>query len=357
MHPKLPAALIPLAVLGALLAPSAAHADPAPLPATDTVHVVECDQAGGTLAPLQVLAVDASTALLTPIGTGAADSAGCSFDATIDPTTGIAYIIASDDTLWAFDPATDATSLRGAFRLATDDSALRQLVALAVDPRGDAYGIDANGQLYSLDLATAEITPIGTAPELVGGINALAAHPITGELYAVTYAGGASLASYDTTTGALEIITLIAQSEIYTMGFDSSGTLWVLNYGSGTQTLASVDVADWSSTYSAAGVLRLASDSARNYYTEALFITSSAWPDFVEPQAPDADGGSNDGGSGEGGAGDGDAGDGVDAKSAPELAATGADSAVALSLGAAGALLLLAGGAAVMIQRRARATR
>lgn len=329
------AVLIAVAVLAGS-APAAADPAPVNLPATDVVHVVECDTAGGALQPLQVLSVALPAATLTPLGGGSPTSAGCSYDATIDPTSGIAYFIASDDTLWSFDTASTTSALIGTFRLATDEAATRQLVAIAIDPRGDAYGIESSGQLHALDLSTAKIRPIGAPPVPRPVINTLAAHPVTGELYAVTYGGDLGLYRYDTGSGAFTLVTTITQRDIYTMGFDSAGTLWVLEY-TGNPTLAAVTITDWAGTYTAQGTLRLASDPTRNFYTESMFLTSSAWPDFVEPKSPRGGGGNEN--------------------ADPELAATGAESPAAAMILGLGLVGLLVGGALLTAARFRRPLR
>jgi len=322
-----------VAATGLVAASLPAHAALLSLPVTDTVHVVECDTISGTLANLQVLAVDTTSALLTPSGAGAPTSAGCSYDATTDPSTGISYIIASDDTLWSFDPVTTTSTRIGAFRLVSDPTDTRQLVAIAVDPLGNAFGIESTAQLHALDLETAEISPIGQNIGPQPPINALAAHPVTGKLYAVTYSGELGLWTYDTLTGQLELVTSVSQAGIYSIGFDSSGMLWAINYENNSPTLGVVDIENWATSYTTVGALRLASNPTYNFYTEALFVTSSDWPEYAEPEAPI-----------------------IDDEADPELAATGIDTELgagflALALGS-----LIAGGLVLGARGRQRAT-
>src|SRR5438093_2991195 len=92
------------------------------------------------------------------------------------------------------------------------------------------YGAEsgANSQLYTIDLATGQGTPVGS----IGyGVSALAQHPTTGVLYGVTAPGGAgvrNLIRIDPTTGTGSIIGSVGLGNfgIADMTFRSDGTLF-----------------------------------------------------------------------------------------------------------------------------------
>lgn len=361
MHPKLLALSVaaPLA-LGAALVPTAAHADPAGLPATDSLFTIECDSGpGGSVAPLQLFSVNASTGALATIGSGDAgtpDGDNCAGRASQDPTSGRVYFVdyARDrDSLSYIDPSTGTTEVVDVFTRADGADALFTVWAFTIDSSGSAFATDGTA-IFSVDLDTAELTVIGDGVSGVAGtLNALAAEPGTGQLYGInSNATVPNLYTIDPETGEATALAPITQRYVYGFAFDSSGWAWIARYDptSGDTKLGTVDVGDWAATYTDVAPLRLPGAPDYDFYIESLFITSTAWP-----EVPTGDGdGASDGGTGgpaDGGAESTD----DDVRAAPELAKTGASTEVAFSLFGAAVLAFGAGAGLLLVQRRERA--
>jgi len=323
--------------LVAITLPSAAHAAPALLPGTDTVFTIECDQAGETIPALQLFSVDPTTAALTSIGAGdpSVTDSNCAGPAVTDPVTDAVYFIdqsRDNASLTSISPTTGSSSVIAEFRLASDGTTTIYPDALAIDPAGEAYAV-RSGELYSLDLATALLELIGDGDSGADRIYALAAHPVTGTIFGVSSNGPSELFSFDPVSGEATSIVSISQTNIYSMAFDSTGTLWLTNYNNASDEteLATVDIDDWNATYATVASMTLVSDPTYSgFYVQSLFITSTAWPEATDPDQP---------------------GGPVDPE--PELAATGATMQVSV-LVIGGALLLALGIGALTAGGRAR---
>jgi hypothetical protein len=318
---------------------STAIAAPAPLPPTDALFTIECDDASGTVPPLQLFSINPTTAVLTAIGTGdptVGDSNCGGPTASVDPTTNLVYFIdqTRDNTsLTRMDATTGLSTVIAEFRLASDPTITYDAAALTIDPWGDAFVVN-QGDLARVDLTTGRVTPIGDGnSESLSNIYALVAHPSTGVIYGISSSGPGVLYTFDPTTGTATEITTIAQTGIYGAAFDSAGTLWVTNYvgATGETELASVDVANWATSYAAVGGLTLgANPTYADYYTQSLFLTSEDWPEVPPRDGPD--GGADDDGN--------------------QLAATGSPTeSNAVLLGASFAALV-AGGVLLAVRRR-----
>jgi LPXTG-motif cell wall-anchored protein len=335
-----------LALGAALLAAAplaAAYAAPGALPDTDDLYTIECDTARGTVPALQLFRIASDTAVLTAVGTGdatVADDNCAGPTASVDPSTNLVYFIdqTRDETsLTRMNPVTGASTVIAEFRLASNPAATYEVDALTIDPQGKAFVV-RQGELASVDLATGLVTPIGDGDSgSLNNIYALVAHPSSGVIYGISSNGAGVLYSFDPVSGEATSITSITQTNIYGAAFDSSGTLWVTNYVGATNAteLASVDVANWTASYTSAGPLTLATNPTYvGYYTQSLFLTSEAWPDATDPDEP------GDGiGSGAGG---------------EELAATGARGDISLSIMGGALASLIAGGALLALRRPKR---
>lgn len=328
--------VVPLAAAMTLI-PTAAFAAPATLPTGDTLYAIECDSGPDSSVPSrQLFTVDPATAALTAVGTGTAYGSYCAGPAAVDATTGTVYFVdwAVGRTLSIMDPATGLTTEVGVFN---DGEGTYDVDAIAIQPDGDAFAL-YNGTLFSLDLATAEMTLIGDgASGAPTEMWALTAHPQTGAIYGVSSYDGSALYTFDEATGDATLVQEVAQQNVWALAFDSAGTLWVEN----NYELATVDVADWTATYAPVGTFSLASaPEYGDYFTESLFILPAQdqeeQPEEEQPEEEQQT-------------------DGETAQ--PELAETGADPALVGMLGSIGLLALLGGGIALTMQRRARSTR
>ena len=279
---KFVAASIALASAGALLmigSSPALAAGPAIDPG-DSLYAVGCDD--GVYNDWQLLAVDSTSAVSTLIGdgSGATTSDLCARQPAWDPSTGTSYYIqwyyseGDDPTYLAtVDPATgDSVVIDEFFEMAGELKVTPFIQVLAIDGAGAAYAIDDIGYLYSVDLATAELTSI--APTGYEEVYSFAWDATTDEFYFIQHSG--DIYALDVTTGFADFIDTY-EGDVSTVGslqFDQAGRWWVQVYAydealeESTAQLASFTVVG--DTASAAVVAGTFTDDP--YYTEALLI-------------------------------------------------------------------------------------
>lgn len=322
-----------------------AYAAPPELPATDALFTIECDDAKGTVPPLQLFRINPLSAVLSAVGNGdptVIDSNCAGPTASVDPSTNLVYFIdqtRDNPSLTRINATTGVSTVIAEFRLAGDPLSTYDPNALTIDPFGNAFVVN-QGELASVDLATGLVTPIGDGDSgSLSNIYAIVSHPSTGIIYGISSSGPGQLYTYDPDTGEATLITAISQTGIYGAAFDSSGTLWVTNSASGGIELASVDVTNWATSYAAVGTLTLATNPTYSgFYTQSLFLTSDAWPDVSGPD--DQDGGSGGGGD----------------TGSDELARTGPPSAVT-SLVTLSLATMLLGGVVLVTRQKALTVR
>lgn len=259
-----------LVVTGAGLTSPAQAVDP--LPSTDKMFVLSCPQ--GTydvpsssftlfyndlttpLNSMQLFSVDPVTAEATPIGDGSGSnvqssaapySDSCDSEPAWNPVTQTAYFgayLSDPDTrfLMTIDLETGESTEVAAFTgfETGADGCGSDFQSLAIGDDGAAYVFDSNACLYSLNLATAQVTYIGG---LANG-DAGRYYPQAWSLDAVTQVWQVLdnedefLSSVDVTVGDLSASgpTVTFGSDPYdpkSLEFDSTGRGWVLNDVSG----------------------------------------------------------------------------------------------------------------------------
>ena len=305
-----------LVLIGAAPASAAGSAiDPG-----DSLYSISCDDAYG---PWQLFGVDSTSAFSTPIGAGTGsveDEYPCAFQPAWNAETGVSYYIqtlydnfqqtGSTSSLATIDVTTGLSTTIGEFYYEADGTYYPQVDAIAIGKDGKAFAV-FEGELFSLDLGTAELTYINsTLPD----VYAFAANPTTGDFYVVDSEGYTY--KFDVTNGAVNYlgqVTLAGNESVYSLQIDEAGTFWievdVFNEGDPTDALL------YSFTEATITAPVLSGEFTDDpYYTEAILIIPGA----------------------------------------PVLPATGADTSMApIAAGAAGALALL--GAAVLVMRRRRA--
>jgi hypothetical protein len=300
-----------------LLAAGAAPASAA-LPEGDTLYGIACPYYSADdakLPPLQLLDLDSDTAVGTPVGVGTPSLApiDCALQGAWNPVTQTAYAVAQvvggPVSLVTIDLASGVSTPVGQFTLS---GAPTYVAAIAISLDGIGYAI-GNNVMYSVNLATAELTVVGASTNMDG----LAFDPSTGLLYGLQNTGNLYL--MDTTTGGLLLLGYVGQGATYSMTIDSAGVLWYHNdtwlggddYEAG---LWSVPIDDLAGGPEFAGTVSVGEG---NPYVEGLFLT---WPP------------------------------------PPALAATGSTDAASAPIALTGAAaLLLAGVAAIVIRRTRRA--
>ncbi len=342
----LSAALIAAAATVALSLGTAAPAAAADLPEGDALYAITSWSWEGEL--WQLLSVDTATNETTRVGSfTAADPPynGWQYQGHYDPGTGLGYYIRSfydvsvDELihqLFSVDPGTGTHALIG--RLVEDPDGSPSYPyggPLAIGPEG-AYFIDNEGtddrRLFRVDLITGEVEFVGTTPIFS---LAFAYDAVTDAYYAITANEIAYFHEISVADGSVDAGVNLgggAGSRIVSMQFDSQGGTWVL----GAHELAD-------GAFLGGSGLPLMLDG-EYVFPEHLGHGGSL---LLVPAASD------DGGDGDGGDGDGDGdGDGEQGGGDGGLADSGAETPVAPL---AAALLLLAGGFAVLLRTRERA--
>lgn len=310
-----------LVVLGAGLTAPAQAVDP--LPSTDKMYVLSCptstyDGATSTstlfyndlttpLNSMQLFSVDPVTAEATPIGDGSGSnvqittgsaswSSSCDSEPAWDPVTQTAYFGAllfnsgsGSRFLMTIDLETGESTEVGEFTgfvPGTDDCG-SDFQSLAIGSNGAAYVFDSNACLYSLNLATAQVTYIG------GGANGAAGRyypqpfsldPATQVWQALDNEDG-FLSSVDVTTGNMSATgpTVVFNDDYdpMSMEFDSAGRGWVFN----DESVPGVKVSELYALNPANGAVTLVgepfTDADGAFASSALLITAPA------PQLPD----------------------------------------------------------------------
>lgn len=291
-----------------LLVAAPASAAPRSIPATDAMYVVSCDDIGGSTEVL--FSVDSATGATTQIGSGIGSMSGCAGQPAWDATTNTAYYFDffPVPTLNTIDLATGATTTVAPFSLGVLQP---DVEAIAIGLDGAAYAL-AEGTLYKLDLATAELSdPLPSKSDVLG----FAVDPTSGLFYAVTDI--AEVYSIDVATGIptfLDQLAFLPSLSSLSLQIDSAGTFWYLNSLDPT-TVWSTDGSTFAGTEELSGPTDLAG-TTENVFTEALLIA----PNVITPAAV--------------------------------LPETGADATAALILGTGAALTLMLGAALVVTRRR-----
>jgi hypothetical protein len=237
---------------------------------------------------LQFLSIDVSTAAATAIGIGGSiNGASCAGQGAWDAVTDTAYYLTwgkQDGSLVSVDLATGASTSTAVFTLT--DGTPTQPDAIAIGRDGAAYAL-AGGELFSLDLATAELTDI--APVADANIYGFAVDPVSGAFFTIDDTG--LIESIDVTTGALSTVgqTAFASGQHpYSLQIDSNGTMWVENdnyAGPMAAELWSVDRADVAGSAIQSGAIAL---DGSNLYSESLLIVPGAVAPVITSGSPAA---------------------------------------------------------------------
>lgn len=204
------------------------------LAAGDSMFVLECEE---PLA-IQLYGVDASTAASTPIGEPPLEVGdGCAYQAAHDVTTGISYFVELRDIDGQFTSLFTVNTVTGVAAEIADESAFHDtdstidIISIAIGPNGAAYAIDDSNWLYSLNLGTAEVTPIVQLAD--GTFYAFGADPTSGVFYVANAAG--DLYSLNVADGALTPVFVLnfgaGTTSPESLQVDSAGVLWFINDG------------------------------------------------------------------------------------------------------------------------------
>lgn len=300
----------------AALALSGTAAVGATLPTTDAIYLLPCDQ---DQFDGQLFRVDPLTGQATRVGSWVNPddtTFTCAGPAAYNPVDGKGYWIAWEGPgayLIQVDLLTGVNTNLGQFTLEGAD--YYTPIALAIDGAGNAWATSWQSTpdvLFSLNLATAELTEVGPTGVADESDNyGLAWDPVTATVYGYNV-GTRDFYTVNTTTGAFTLFNDDVLEEIvpYAIAFDSAGQVWGVDQDIISAPLADLDAAE---------VLTVinpypAEQGEGNIYSESIIVAP----------AP-----------------------------APALAATGADRTGSALIAGAGVLLVLGG--IVIARRRATA--
>lgn len=277
----------------------------------DSMYVIDCDSG---YADHQLLSVVSSTAVSTPIGTGEGDDDVCAGQPAYNPATGVSYYVRwGDDSheLGIIDVTTGvSTAVAEFWYLNIEFPEPMSVDSIAIGADGSAYAF-SGGTLYSLNLATAELTKIDDTTD--SDLYAFAFDAVTGKFYAINYDNNVYEVNVTdatlTSLGSLSFVSASDYEYTYSLQFDQAGTAWIEvdNSFPGGAGLWSLKLSNL------AGTVYSGNFTDDPFYTEALLI--------------------------------------IPGKAA--LASTGVDSS-ATPLFAGGAVLLALMGAALLVVRRRR---
>lgn len=233
-----PVALTAAAVSSLLLLGAApAYAAGNQIDPGDSLYALNCDD--NVYNDWQLLGVEPTTAFSTLIGdgTGGVDDNlnACAGQAAYNPVTGVSYYLqwtydeeAGDphDSLATIDVVTgDSVTIGEFFEEVLEVTEYPSIDAIAIGTDGSGYAL-GDGYLYSLNLATAELTQIGGS---LCCTYAFAADPTSGILYGIDYSN--ELFSVDPATGDYTSIGDVEVGDgytgIYSLQIDGGGQFWI----------------------------------------------------------------------------------------------------------------------------------
>lgn len=277
--------ILAAAAVGALtlLGAAPASAAGATIDPGDSLYSINCDTEAYN--DWQLMSVDPSTAVSTPIGDGAGgvnDSYyACAGQPAYNPATGKSYYIQNEYTdgtrtfLAGIDVTTGVSTRIGEFfRWNNEFPEYPRVTALAIDKAGNAFAIlealGEFGRFASVDLETGELTILGS--EGLCCTWALAVHPVTDVLYGIDDWNG--LFSVDKASGHFEFVGTVnvPDGAIYSLQIDEGGRFWVMaeswNYDE-----EQYEAHLWSSTLTTLDAPVHSGEFVDDpYYTEALLL-------------------------------------------------------------------------------------
>ena len=289
----------------------ASPAAAATLPTGDSLYAITCDDdAEGDLSA-SLYSVSPVDAVGTMVGDGTGIIEDCAREAAYNPVTGESFYISyalNSDALHKINTTTGVATEVGSWN--GDILGIPHVIAIGKD--GAAYIID-EGELFSLDLATANTTLIGDLG--VEDIFGFSVDPTSGLFYATDNTGDAYRIDVAAATATFVGTVVGGTSLTFSLQIDTSGAWWVEWDNPGDPYTSAIwtgarPVDGNGSAFTLVGPLN---DITNEYYpyTQALLITY--------PKA---------------------------------LAATGVDATVLVGSAATAALLLLMGGSVFMLRRR-----
>lgn len=307
-------------------AAGSAQAFPAPvlraLPnASDSLFVFSCS---GSDFPTTAGLVDVSSGSITGIGSPAMPDV-CFYNGDYDASTNAAYVIDYTGdyvTLASFNVANGTLTPIGAFFEGSSTN-YKYPLALSISASGAAFASGNDHDLYTVNLATAEMTPVGDSPPL--GLYSLDFNPMDGLLYGISYNAG-GVYTINPADGVETLVGEYPANASAGLQFDSAGVAWFQNQQEGIRLFSATDMTQLESSQVLQGTFTYGSEQP---YVESLL--------YVPAQ--------------------------IDAPSAvPVLAATGifggggvGSSEGLVGLGFGATAFVLCGGALLMVRRRRNA--
>lgn len=270
---KHPSRLFVSAILAAALVVipfSSARADPTPpsLPLGSSLYTMSCDS---YFINAQLGLIDPSSGDTTLVGDGIGNpDSTCARGSSYNANDSFAYASVFTDALSLFkiDPATGIYSDLGHFETDADPAVGIRIGSVAIDSAGNAFGNDADGNIYTIDLSNGIVAFVGSTND--SGLVAIAFRPVTNVLYGLDSTG--KLLTINTnfeTSVVASFDNVISSTWAFTIA--ANGIAWVENSGIGTSELWSfdLDAENISDTGVLSGLVRV---EGVNFNQLALFI-------------------------------------------------------------------------------------
>jgi len=263
--------------LGASPASAVAPPTPGALSPGSALFAIDCDNTPG-----QLYSVDVSNAVGTKIGIGSnINNSSCAYGGAWDQATNSAYYVADKGgrgTLASVDLNTGVSTKVGAL-LSGLTAKLIQSIAIGVD--GSAYAIDDAGELYTLNLSTGALTPVGSTGNV--SLWGFAADPVTRVFYVLDFNTGV-YSTIDVSTAVLTTagtLALPTHNSPEALQIDVNGTFWVENDGAKAD-IWSFDPANPTEAVKS-GVFAVAGTYV---YTESLILKPGIVPTITSSAPP-----------------------------------------------------------------------
>jgi len=233
----------------------------------------------------QLYSVDVSNAVGTAIGTGSnINDSTCGGGAAWDYATNTMYYIAfkfgaeAQQTLARVDLSTGVSSAVGTL---LNGSTAETVEAIAIGVDGSAYAIDDSGELYTLNLSSGALTPLGSngTAHLYG----FASDPVDKAFYVLNYSTGV-YSTINLKTAALTPVGTLAFTPVgpETLQIDANGTFWIANDNHTSAEIWSFDPAAPEAAHKS-GSLTVAEKPT---YTETLLLKPGIVPTITSSAPP-----------------------------------------------------------------------
>jgi hypothetical protein len=232
--------------------------------ASDSLFVFPCGDDFPTTAGL----VDVANGVIAGVGSPAVPDA-CFYNGDFDASTNTAYVVDYTDnhvTLASFNVTNGTLTPIGAFFVGSPTNYIRPL-ALAISASGAAFASGGADNLYAVNLATAEMTRVGSALTL--GMNSFDFNPVDGLLYGISYNAG-GVYTINPENGEETLVGDYPAGASAGLQFDSAGVAWFQNQQEGIRLFSATDMTHLESSQALQGTFTY--DGEQPYVESLLYV-------------------------------------------------------------------------------------